>query len=465
VNAIPLQTIAQWAGGRLVQGDGSRTVTQISTDSRTLQPGDLFVALTGENFDGHLFVEGATATGAAGAVVLDHFDGRVPAEFALIEVGDTLAALQAIARAYRATLPLSVVGITGSNGKTSTKDFTAAVLGARFKVIKTEGNLNNHIGLPLTILRATSSDEIGVFEMGMNHPGEIAPLAAMAAPKVGIVTNVGVAHIEFMGSREGIAREKGMLAEALPADGVLVLSAEDDFSESIARRSSARTVFAGIDRGDVSATVLETGFDGSRFIVRDNGTGAEAEARLPVPGLHMIQNALLAIAAGLAFGVGPADAVRGLAECRLTKGRLERKMLNGINVLDDSYNANPDSMRAALRTLVAMPAVGARVAVLGRMGELGVESLRGHRSVGEAAAEAGVDALIAVGDEALAIADAARASGLGEVYHVPDTASAAALLSGRLRAGDTVLIKGSRTARMERILDHPLFQTSTAGSC
>lgn len=172
MNATSLNTIAQWAGGRLTQGDGARTVTQVSTDSRTLRPGDLFVALTGENFDGHAFIELAVAAGAAGAVVLDRFDGPAPAEFALIEVADTLAALQGIARAYRATLSLDVIGVTGSNGKTSTKDFTAAVLGTRFRAIKTEGNLNNHIGLPLTMLRATAADEIGIFEMGMNHPGE-----------------------------------------------------------------------------------------------------------------------------------------------------------------------------------------------------------------------------------------------------------------------------------------------------
>ena len=224
---------------------------------------------------------------------------------------------------------------------------------------------------------------------------------------------------------------------------------------------------AGIDSGDVSATVLETDLDGSRFLVRDCRAGSlrepkqETEVYLPVPGLHMIQNALLAIAAGLVFGVPLAIAAKGLADCRLTKGRLERKMLNGIHILDDTYNANPDSMRAALQTLVSVPASGARVAVLGHMGELGAESLRGHRSVGEAAAQVEVDVLVTVGSEAIPIAEAARAAGLGEVYNLPDTASAAALLSGRLRAGDLVLIKGSRSARMERVLDDPAFQFQT----
>ena len=466
MNATKLQQIAQWTGGRLVQGDGSRTVTRVSTDSRTVRAGDLFIALRGENFDGHTFVEGATVTGATGAVANDFYEGKLPPGFVLIKTPDTLGALQSLAKAYRATLPMQAIGITGSNGKTSTKDFTAAVLSERFRVLKTEGNLNNHIGLPLMLLRAESADEIGVFEMGMNHAGEIAPLATMAAPEVAIITNVGVAHIEFMGTRDGIAQEKGMLAETLPSGGTLILHAGDDFCESIRKRSAASTVTAGIGCGDIAGALLESGFDGSRFVVEDRrkGAGETAEFYLPVPGTHMVQNALLAIAAGLVFGVPLSVAAEGLTKCRLTKGRLERKLINGIHVLDDSYNANPDSMRAALSTLASLPCAGTRIAVLGRMGELGSESESGHRCVGKAAAEAGLDALVTVGEEAAFIADAARSAGLGEVYHVPNTDSAAALLSGRVRAGDMVLIKGSRSARMERILDNPAFQPLTSGT-
>ena len=458
MDSTALHTLSEWANGRLLQGDPERTVTHVCTDSRTLQPGDLFVALRGENFDGHTFVRQAAALGAAGAVVDDSFTDELPADFAVIRVTDTLTALQVIASRYRASLPLRVIGITGSSGKTSTKDFTAAVLGAKFRVVKTEGNLNNHIGLPLTMLRAGAADEIGVFEMGMNHPGEIAPLVAMAAPEVAIITNIGVAHVEFMGSRAAIAQEKGMLAEALPATGTLILNAGDEFSESIARRSSARSVMTGIDHGDLAATVLETGFDGSRFTVEG------VEFHLPAPGLHMVENALLAIAAGRVFGVSLASAAAGLASCKLTKGRLEQKLLHGIHILNDSYNANPDSMRAALRTLVSIPATGVRIAVLGCMGELGAESESGHRSVGEAAAQARIDVLIAVGPEAALIAEAGRASGLADVHHVPDTSSAAALLAERARPGDLVLIKGSRSARMERVLDHPVFRSSNSAT-
>ncbi|MEI7958054.1 MAG: UDP-N-acetylmuramoyl-tripeptide--D-alanyl-D-alanine ligase [Verrucomicrobiota bacterium] len=460
MDATSLQLLAQWANGTLTGGNPARTVTRVCTDSRSLEAGDLFVALRGENFDGHKFVAQAAAAGAAAAVVDGAFEGELPDGFSVIRVADTLAALQAIATQYRNSLPLRVLALTGSTGKTSTKDFIAAVLAERFRVVKTEGNFNNHIGLPLTMLRASAADEIGVFELGMNHPGEIAPLAAMAAPEVGIITNVGVAHIEFMGSRAAIAQEKGMLAEALPASGFLVLNAGDEFSESIARRSPAKTITTGIEKGDVSATLLEAGFSGNRFLVRSGEE--ETEVTLPVPGVHMIENALLALAAGRVFGISLAVAAQGLAKCRLTKGRLEEKTLGGIHFLDDSYNANPDSMRAALRTVAALPVEGARIAVLGRMGELGAESERGHRAVGKDAAQAGLDLLICVGaDEAGLMAQAARENGLQKVLHVADPEAAAAVLAERAHPGDLVLIKGSRSARMERVLDYSAFRPAT----
>ena len=457
MDATSLQLLAQWANGTLTGGNPARTVTRVCTDSRSLLAGDLFVALRGENFNGHQFLVQAAANGAAAAVVEATFGGELSEGFPVIRVVDTLHALQAIATHYRASLPLRVVALTGSSGKTSTKDFIAAVLAERFRVVKTEGNFNNHIGLPLTMLRASAADEIGVFELGMNHPGEIAPLAAMAAPEVGVITNIGVAHIEFMRSRAAIAQEKGMLAEALPATGFLVLNAGDEFSESIARRSPAKTVTTGIGKGDLSATLLESGFDGSRFSVLAGEVATEV--LVPVPGVHMVENALLAMAVGQIIGIPLAVAAQGLAKCRLTKGRLELKTIRGIHILDDSYNANPESMRAALRTLASLPASGARIAVLGRMGELGAESERGHRSVGKDAAEAGIDLLIAVGgEEAGYLAEAARQGGLKEVHHVADPEAAASLLAERARSGGVVLIKGSRAARMERVLDHPAFR-------
>lgn len=460
MDATTLQQLTQWAEATLAGGDPARPVTRVCTDSRQIAPGDLFVALRGENFDGHGFVEKAAAAGAAAAIVEAAYTGQPTPGFALLRVADTLKALQTIAARYRATLPMRVVALTGSSGKTSTKDFVAAVFAERFRVLKTEGNFNNHIGVPLTLLRASAADEIGIIELGMNHPGEIAPLAAMAAPEAGIITNIGTAHIEFMGSREAIAQEKGQLAEALPESGCLVQNAGDDFSQSIARRSRARAVMTGIGKGDLTATVLETSLQGSRFTVRQGDEAAEV--RLPVPGTHMIENALLALAAGACFGIPLADGARGLAQSCLTHGRLEQKTLGGIHFLDDSYNANPDSMRAALRTLAVLPVTGRRIAVLGRMGELGPESERGHRAVGREAAAAGINLLLAVGaEEAAFLAEAALGAGLANVLHLPDPATAADVLAETVRPGDLVLVKGSRSARMERVFDHPAFQSST----
>lgn len=445
-----VELLAQWAQGTLLSGDPAATVTVVCTDSRALKAGELFLALRGEKFDAHEFVAQAAALGAAGAIV-EEVPAGLPENFTVIKVGDTLSALQQIAAAYRRSLGLKVVGITGSNGKTSTKDLTAAVLERRHQVTKTLGNFNNHVGLPLTMLRARAADGVGVFEMGMNHPGEIAPLAQLARPDIGIITNIGIAHIEFLGSRAAIAQEKGMLAEALSADGTVILNAEDDFSESIAARTKARAIFCGIDRGDFRATELQQTFGGTKFRLHARSKSVEAE--LPIPGVHMVRNALLAVAAGSVLGVSLEESVAGLRGIQLTKGRLEQKTIRGIHFLDDSYNANPDSMAAALRTLVAMPCEGRRIAVLGRMGELGTESENGHRSVGEVAAEVGIDALLTVGDEAQIIARAATVGGLREVLKFSTTEEAVDALRQIARAGDIVLVKGSRSARMERIVE------------
>jgi len=447
VEPVTLQTLCQWADGTLLNGDPERLVSNLCTDSRALKRGDLFLALRGENFDGHAFVSQASGAGAAGAVVDREIENPAP-NFAVIKVSDTLAALQQIAANYRRSLPLKAVIITGSNGKTSTKDFTAAVLAVRCKVIKTEGNLNNHIGLPLTILRASAGDRIGVFEIGMNHPGEIGPLAKIAAPDVGIITNIGVAHIEFMGTRAAIALEKGMLAEALSAGGQLVLDAEDEFTAAIAARTKAAVILAG---RDVRVTDVCADAGGSRFLI--HAGDQSAEVRLPVPGRHMIRNALLAVTTGTLFGLTLEECAAGLCEAHLSKGRLEQKIIRGIRIIDDSYNANPDSMVAALQTLAEMPASGRRIAVLGKMNELGAESERGHRLVGEAAGREGIECLVAVGEGASPIADAAGESGVREVIRTATTGEAADVLRKLAQAGDVILLKGSRSVKMEKILE------------
>jgi UDP-N-acetylmuramoyl-tripeptide--D-alanyl-D-alanine ligase len=448
VDPVSIGTIANWIDGRLSHGSATGEIDAVSTDSRALRPGALFVALRGEKFDGHNFIRQAAESGAAGAVVEDAPAG-LPSDFAVIKVGNTLIALQKMAAAYRRTLPAKVINITGSNGKTSTKDFTAAVLSRRGRVAKTEGNLNNHIGLPLTILRASAKDQFGVFEIGMNHPGEIAPLAKISHPDAGVITNIGVAHIEFMRTREAIAQEKGMLAEAVGPDGFVVLSADDDFTGSIAARTKAKIIRAGLNSGDVFATGLVADTGGTRFTV--HARGESADGCLETPGRHMVRNAMLALAVGIEYGVPLDECLDALRDAKLTRGRMERKMVRGICILDDSYNANPDSMVAALETLGALP--GRRIAVLGQMNELGVESEQGHRRVGEAAAGEKIDCVITVGNIAAGIAAAARDHGVKYTMTPGTTAEAAAILRSLARKGDTLLVKGSRSVRMETIIE------------
>src|SRR5256885_1457684 len=337
MNPLSILQIAELSGAKLEQGDGKIPVERISTDSRTIKKGELFVALRGENFDGHKFVEATAEAGAAGAIVDLKWNGKVPSKFVIIRADDTLLAYQKLAANYRKALSIKVLAIAGSNGKTSTKDFAASVLGRKFRVTKTQGNFNNHVGLPRTILEATSNDEVAVWEIGMNHPGEVAPLAKIAAPNAAIITNIGVAHIEFMGSREAIAKEKGALAEAVDPTGTVILNADDPFSKDIATRTRAHVIFAGTNEGAI-----------------------RCRGQLPVPGIHMVQNALLAVAAGRAFGLSLEEAAAGLAGTPLTKARLQIKEVNGVQFLDDSYNANPDSMKAALQTLVELDADGKR---------------------------------------------------------------------------------------------------------
>jgi len=451
MDPLPISRLAHFAGATIAAGDPATIISRISTDSRTLQVGDLFVPIRGEHFDGHRFVSQAAERGAAGALVEEGWSGEVPAGFALLRVPDTLLGYQDIAAGYRKSLRVKVIGITGSNGKTSTKDFVAAALGRRFRVTKTEGNFNNHIGLPRTILEATAEHEIAVWELGMNHPGEIAPLALIAAPDVAIITNIGIAHIEFIGSQEAIAQEKGALAEAVDLTGTVILNADDRFSASIASRTRARIVLAGTNAGVVRAGDISQNASGSEFTILEGAH--RCRAQLPVPGLHMVQNAMLAVAAGRVFGLSLEECAAGLATTPLTKARLQVREINGVQFLDDSYNANPESMKAALRTLVELETEGRRIAVLGHMGELGEQTERGHAEVGEAAAAFRIDQLITIGELGATISRAAETAGLENTSNVATTAEAAELLAESASAGDLVLVKGSRSARTEAVME------------
>lgn len=424
----------------------------MNTDSRKVQPGELFFALVGEHFDAHDFVPQVAQAGAAAVVVSRTPENAASLSCAVIEVEDTLLALQTLARRHRELTQPLVVGITGSNGKTSTKDFLAAIMRQKFKVGATLGNLNNHIGLPITMLRMNEGDNCGIFEMGMNHAGEIEVLASIAQPDAAIITNIGVAHIEYMGSRENIALEKGMLVEAIPSDGLVVLNANDDFSASLAARSKGKVLMAGIARGDVRASISESGVQGSTFTLDFCGAN-QVEVRLPVPGEHMVGNATLAAACAWHYGVPPEAIAAVLSKAEITKGRLQVKRWHDVTFLDDSYNANPDSMRAGLKTLAALDVSGRRVAVLGRMGELGIHAESGHCEVGEFAASMGLDAVFTVGEEASMISEtASKLNPKTETRHFQNHADCSDYLKSWLKKNDAVLLKGSRSSGMEKIL-------------
>lgn len=452
MDPTPLGEIAVMAGAQLLRGDPSLPVAMFGKDSRSVRPGELYIALRGGRHDGNLHAADALAKGAA-AVLLDSpgaaadIDPRHP----VLLAEDSLAALQALAGSWRKRLDLRAVGITGSSGKTTVKEFTSLVLGRSFKTVKTTGNLNNHIGVPLSILAASSSDKAAVWEAGMNHAGEIAPLAALIEPCCAVITNIGTAHIGNLGSREAIAAEKAALAEAVPAEGSVILVADDDFTDFIAGRCKARAIRVGIGRGDLVATDPVTTPEGMAFRVVCGGS--EFDAFLPMQGIHMVKNALLALAVGMDLGVPLEKGVKALAAAKTAAGRMEHKQIGGTTFLDDTYNANPDSMVAALESLRLMQCGGHRIAVLGKMGELGDHAPEGYRRTGTSAANC-ADILVTVGEEASPIADAAAAAGLNRIHQAATTASAAAMVRQLARPGDCVLVKGSRAAAMESIFQH-----------
>ncbi len=468
-----LKDAARACGG-LLKGDTVEMLFQgVSSDSRQVRPGEIFVALHGDRFDGHDYLQQAADRGAVAAIISS--PSRLPAAFKLpvIEVGDTLEALQQLAATYRKGMPLRTVAITGSNGKTSTKEMVAALLAERFSTIKTEGNLNNHIGVPLSLMRIRRSHEVGVFEMGMNHPGELAPLAAMVAPAVSIVTNIGPAHLEGMGDEEAVAREKAAVVLALPREGVAVLNADDPWTPQIRRHTASRVVTAGFapDAGVRAANVRHPE-DGVEFdlvlppldlpgwpcVVPPRAPVAESPSPVRVQmaaiGEHWISNALLAAATARVFGLTTDEIAAGFRRIKLPAMRMQVHEIGGVRWINDAYNANPHSMRAALRALKARPCRGRRVAILGDMLELGAESERWHRGVGVEVARLRLDGLITVGLQARFIAEEAMSGGMaaGTVVVCRNAAEAAAALRDRFHPGDCVLLKGSRGMKMESLL-------------
>ncbi len=459
-DAIPFDAkqLAAWTGGELRSGEPEAHFTGVTIDSRSIERGMLFVAIRGPHHDGHTYLANAEADGAAGALVeagcaLPSLDPTWP----LVSAPDSTRALGALAAGHRSDFGGPLIAITGSSGKTTTKELCAAILEQVGPCLRTQGNLNNQYGLPLTLLRRAQGDRFAVIEIGMNHPGEIAPLAAIAAPGIAVITNVGTAHIEFMGSPDGIAQEKGAILDGLGSHQFAVLNADDPQVMSQAGRTAAQILRFGRNTdAEICASQVERVAGGFRF---DLHTPVGTRT-LHVPGVSetLIPNSLAAAAAAWAAGATLDHIEEGLGSYTGVSGRMQlRAGRGGALFIDDSYNANPQSMSAALRSLIELAAQEHRrpVAVLGDMGELGAHAAPAHREIGAYTAECKVAQLIAVGKNSAGMADGAQEAGLAssQIHRAPSADEAALILEGLLQPDDLVLIKGSRSMRMERVLD------------
>lgn len=439
---LTLSEIATAVGGRVVGSNGS--IHAVITDSRAITPGCLFVALHGQRFDGHRFVGEVARQGAAAVLVDREPEAEWPPS---VVVSDTRVALGRLAAYWRRQSRAKVIAVTGSNGKTSVKEMTAHILSRVAPSIATEGNLNNDIGMPLTLLRLAASHEYAVVEMGMNRPGEIASLAAIAAPDVACVTNAGLAHLAGLGSVQAIAEEKGQVFAALSARGIAVVNADDCFADYWRGLAPGRVVTYGLQAAaDVSATYVLRGA-GSELMLKIPSAPAPLPVTLGVLGRHSVMNALAATAIAFALDVPGQTIVDGLSAARPVHGRLETGPgYAGSSLIDDTYNANPDSARAALDVLAHLP--GERWFVLGDMNELGPDAARLHSAFGEAAAQTGIDHLLTFGDLAY---HASRSFG-ARARHYRDIDELIAELKPALHRGAVVLVKGSRSTRMERVI-------------
>ncbi len=452
VAVLTADDLVRSTGGRLLTRS-ERPILGAAVDSRLVEPGEVFIALPGERTDGHAYLPEAIARGAAALIVARPLaDPDVLGDVTAIRVADPLAALGALATSWRLRFDPLVVGVTGSIAKTSTKEAVAAVLSRRYRTLRNEGNQNNEVGLPLTVLRLRPEHQAAVLEMGMYVGGEIADLAAIARPQIGVVTAVQAVHLSRIGSLEAIEQAKGELLEALPPDGVAVLNADDPIVRRMGDRTTARAISYGFAAdADVGAESVESlGLTGMRFVLRADG--ARRPVTIPVLGRLSVHNALAAAAVGVAAGLSLDEIAAGLATGWSAPHRVAVVPVGDVTLIDDTYNASPRSVIAALDLLSGLP--GRRGAVLGEMLELGEASDDGHHQVGEAAART-VDWLMVVGPGAAGIAEGAEAGGLpsSAIQRVPDADAAVAALPPRLRDGDVVLVKASRGVALETVVD------------
>jgi len=449
-----LKFICSACEGRLLCGPESTAVGRVCTDSRQAQPGDLFIALAGDHFDGHDFLSEVAAKGVAALLIDRHKVPKALPHCAVVAVENTRQALGKIAARYRQDFRLPIVAVGGSNGKTTTKELVASVLRQKLPTLWSDASFNNDIGVPLTLLRLEASHQVAVMEVGTNHPGELAPLLHLIQPKLGVITSIGREHLEFFGDVAGVAEEEGWLAELLPEEGMLFVDGDSEWTPRLRQRARCKVVCLGLSEANAwRARAIRLDSQGASFRVEAPWAEYSGPYRIALLGKHQVINALFAIALGVELGLNRAEIELGLAECQPPRMRLQLRDLNGVRLLDDAYNANADSMLAALQTLQDLPCKGRRVAVLGDMAELGPQTEAAHEEIGRRTAELGVGQLFAVGKMAPVTARAARSAGLNRVLEFADVESAAAAVKSFVRTGDVLLLKASRAARLERIAD------------
>jgi len=445
--------------GRLLRGDKNGSCRGISTDTRTLEKGNLFVALQGENFDGSNYLQTAADRGASGVILPMERQERlasIPENVPAIGVTDTLQAYGALAARWRDNFAIPVIAITGSSGKTTTKEMVAAIASRRMTILKTEGNFNNQVGLPFTLFKLRKEHQIAVLEMGTNSPGEIAKLAAIAKPDIGLITNVGPAHLEGLGSLEAVAAEKASLWEVMNGRGTAIINQDDPQLAPFGDRWKGKSVSFGTGEGaDVTARNMETaGKKGVRFDLVI--AGVSSRVFLSAVGTHNIKNALAAAAATWAAGLARGEIADGLASFHPAPGRLEvRELANGAHLIVDTYNANPHSVAEALKTLQGLQGTGKAIAVLGDMLELGKTAEKWHRETGKIVAGGTVDTLFLKGNLVKHLADAAVTSGFSKdhIIFFDDSDEIVPRLGAMLQKDDWVLIKGSRKMKMEAVAE------------
>ena len=451
---ITLQEILEAVDGKLCgeETDLSLTIEKVDTDSRNIHPGALFLPLEGERFDGHAFINDALEAGAAGCIFARERSSYLPGKF-YIKVGNTQRALRDLARWYKSRFDIPFIGVTGSVGKTTTKDMIAAVLGERYKVLKTEGNFNNKVGLPLTILRLNHTHEICVLEMGMDTLGEIDYLAGIVEPDVAVITNIGDAHIENLGSRENILKAKCEIFNHTKQDGLAVLNGDDELLNTLRGNLNVRTVWCGSgENNEYRASNVNS--DGESVIRCEVETPCNhCNIEIPALGNHMVYPALMAGAIGEHFGLDREEIERGILHFAPTKMRMNiLRRDEGITILNDTYNANPQSMRAAVEVLATGKAK-TKIAVLGDMLELGPLAPMLHAGIGELVAKSGIQYLVCAGEMSKHIADAAEAAGMSEVYWRPNKKEALTVLEQIVKPDCTVLVKASRGMAFEEFVE------------